>query len=301
MIRILHFSDVHVDTLLSAVPARDWLGKRLVGGLNHLLRRRARFGRSREKLTALAAFADAEAVDHAICTGDYTMLGTEVELAAALAAVEPLTRRPLGFATVAGNHDLYVPDTVAEGRFEKHFAKWLGDDLPDVTAGSGGISVQLAGAAGEVAVVAVTSARPNPLVWRSSGRVPDAQLEARGRVLDHPSVHERFTLVITHYAPRLWNGRPDSKLHGLENADALLDVLGGRERTALLFGHVHRRYAVRAAGVRPMLLGAGSATDEGREGAWLLDLERGGGRATPLAWRFDRWERDATAPVVDLD
>lgn len=298
--RILHFSDVHVDTPLSAVPARDWLGKRLVGGLNHVLRRRARFARSREKLAALAQFAEAEAVDHAICTGDYTMLGTDIELDAALAAVEPLTRRPLGFATVAGNHDLYLPDTVTEGRFDKHFQKWLVDDLPAVTAGSGGLRVQLAGTNGEVAIVAVSSARPNPMFWRSSGRVPDEQLAALARVLDAPAVRERFTLVITHYAPRLWNGRPDSRLHGLENADALLGVLGDRDRTALLFGHVHRRYTVRVPGVRPTLVGAGSATDEGREGAWLLELDRTGGSATPLAWCADRWERDAAAAVVEL-
>lgn len=298
--RILHFSDVHVDTPLSAVPARDWLGKRLVGGLNHILRRRARFARSREKLAALAAFAEAESVDHAICTGDYTMLGTDVELDAALEAVGPLTGRPAGFSTIAGNHDVYVPDTVAEGRFEKRFAKWLGDDLPEVTADSGGLRVQLVGAGGEVAIVAVTSTRPNPIPWRSSGRVPEAQLAALGRVLSHPAVAERFALVITHYAPRLWNGRPDSALHGLENANALLAVLGSRPRTALLFGHVHRRYAVHVPDVSPMLIGAGSATDEGREGAWLLELERTGGTATPLAWRQDRWARDAGASIVEL-
>lgn len=296
MIRILHFSDVHVDTPLSGVPARDWMGKRLVGGLNHLLRRRARFSESRAKLAALATFAEAEA-DAAICTGDYTMLGTEVELEGALAAVLPLTRRPLGFATVPGNHDVYVPDTVAEGRFEKYFAKWLDDDLPDVTAGSG-LRVRLFGS--DVAVVAVSSARPNPAVWRSSGRVPEAQLAALAGVLDHPRVRERFTLVITHYAPRLSNGKPDSHLHGLENADALLAILGPRDRTALLHGHVHRRYSVQVPGVQPMLVGAGSATDAGREGAWLFELERTGGTATPLAWSGGRWQRDTSAAVVTL-
>jgi 3',5'-cyclic AMP phosphodiesterase CpdA len=278
------------------VPAREWMSKRVVGGLNHVLRRAARFKESKPKLAALAAFADAEAVDAAICTGDYTMLGTEVELDAALAAVEPLTRRPLGFTTVAGNHDLYVADAVADKRFEKRFSRWLDDDLPEATRGSG-IRVRFFGS--EVAVVVIESARPNAL-WRSSGRVPEAQMAALGSVLARPELAARFTLVITHYAPRLWNGKPDTKLHGLENADELLAILSERENTAFLHGHVHRRYAVRAAGVKPLLLGAGSATDAGREGAWLLELSSRGGTAHPLAWTGAAWARDGAAPSQTL-
>jgi hypothetical protein len=34
-VRILHLSDVHVPVPLSAIPARDWLSKRAIGGLNY--------------------------------------------------------------------------------------------------------------------------------------------------------------------------------------------------------------------------------------------------------------------------
>ena len=107
MIRVLHFSDVHVDVPFRDMPAREFLGKRLIGGANLLLRRKRLFRDARAKLAALARFADEQAVDLAICTGDYTALGTGPELAAARAAIEPLTRRPRGFVTVPGNHDLY--------------------------------------------------------------------------------------------------------------------------------------------------------------------------------------------------
>ena len=55
-------------------------GKRLLGGANMLLRRRRLFAKARPKLAALARFADREHIDVALCTGDYTGLGTMPEL-----------------------------------------------------------------------------------------------------------------------------------------------------------------------------------------------------------------------------
>ncbi|MFN7698089.1 MAG: metallophosphoesterase family protein [Deltaproteobacteria bacterium] len=279
MLRVLHFSDVHVDMSLSSLPWTTWLGKRAIGGLNHALRRRRHFVHAVDKLGALARFAEEQRVDLALCTGDYTILGTEPELALAARAVAPLTTRPLGFATVPGNHDLYLDDSVREGRFEKYFAKWMTSDRPDLATNGAFPFVRLFGE--ELAVVGVSSARPNPEPWRSSGRVPEAQLEGLRRVLGLPEVRGRFVIVMTHYAPRLWNGRPDSITHGLDNADALLAVIAELPRGCLLHGHVHRRYAVRAEGVRPWLLGAGSTTQEGREGLWLIEIDRGSARALP--------------------
>ena len=86
MIRVLHLSDVHVDVPLSRMPLRELFGKRLLGAGNLLLRRRPLFAAARDKLQALARFAAREAVDLVVCTGDYTALGTDAELAAARAA-----------------------------------------------------------------------------------------------------------------------------------------------------------------------------------------------------------------------
>lgn len=283
MIRVLHFSDVHVDLPLTSLPWTTWLGKRALGGVNHALRRRKYFVEAVDKLAALARFADEQRVDLALCTGDYTILGTAPELELAASAVEPLTRRPLGFATVPGNHDVYLGDSVKEARFEKHFLKYMRSDRPELATDGPFPFVRLLG--DDLAVIGVSSARPNPEPWRSSGRVPDAQLEGLTRLLADPSITERFVVVMTHYAPRLWNGRPDSVTHGLDNADALLAAIATVPRGCLLHGHVHRRYAVREPGVRPMLLGAGSTTQAGREGLWLLEVGRDEAFATPGAYR----------------
>jgi 3',5'-cyclic AMP phosphodiesterase CpdA len=286
-LRILHFSDVHVDVPPAEVPVRDWLGKRMIGGLNHALRRRPHFAQAREKLAALVRFAEDEKIDLAIGTGDFTILGTEPELAAASAALAPLAALPLGLVVLPGNHDVYLPDGVREHRFEKYFGKWMGSDATELGPDAGWPLVRLFP---DVALVSIASARPNPVAWRSSGRVPEAQLDALRAVLADARVAARFVIVATHYAPRRADGRPDSMLHGLENADALLGAIAELERGCLIHGHIHHRYRLELPGVRPPVLCAGSSTQEGREGLWVLDVEPSGATATPGRWTAGRYE-----------
>jgi len=115
--------------------------------------------------------------------------------------------------------------------------------------------------------------------------VPPAQLGALASILDHPRVRGRFVVLATHYAPRLESGRPDYVRHGLVNARDLLAVCERIERGVLLHGHVHERYHVRIPGVPIPVLGAGSVTDRGREGLWLVEIPaEGPARATPGRW-----------------
>lgn len=305
MPRILHVSDLHVDVPVSQIPARSLANKRLLGLANLLVRRGSRFSDARRKIAALAAFREEIGADVVVCTGDYTALGSQAEISAARAAVEPLTRAPLGFVTVPGNHDVYVPDAVEDRRFERAFAPFLRSDLPAL-APPPNATFPLVRLVGEhVAVVAVNSARPNPQPWRSSGRIPADELASLATVLADPRVHERFVLVATHYAPRRRDGSPDTRLHGLENAEALLDACRPLRFGALVHGHIHWRYRVAEPGLALPLLCAGSTTDRGREGLWVLDVEPGHAVATPGRWdgaRYalepeaaHRWERPSPA------
>lgn len=278
MIRVLHISDVHVHVSFAALPKRELRAKRLIGGANLLLRRRHWFREAPAKLAALARYAERQAIDLVICTGDYSALGTTPELEAARAAVDALTRRPLGFVTVPGNHDLYMPDAVADGRFERVFGDLLGSDWPERAVDAGYPAVRLYGA--ELAVVTVNSARPNPQILRSSGRIPDAQLRALRELFADPRLRGRAVLVGTHYAPRRADGSPDRYSHGLENADELLAACAGVPRCAILHGHIHRRYHVHAP-EGPHLFGAGSATHRGREAFWQFEVDASGVRAIP--------------------
>jgi len=294
--RILHFSDVHLPVRLLSVPCRDWMGKRMIGGANLFLGRARKFADGYEKLVALDRFRRELDVDLVICTGDYTSLGTRAELRDARKAVEPLMQAPLGYVNVPGNHDIYVFDVLRQKRWDESFGDTFGTDLPQyVVDGGRWPFVRLVG--DDVAVVAVNSARPNPQPWRSSGKIPPLQLEALERILTDPVLLGRFVFVLTHYAPRAEDGVPDRRLHGLVNADEFLAVCADLSHGAILCGHIHRRYMVRAEGVKPPIFCAGSATKAGDEGLWLFDVEDGQVRATPGTWRDGGYALDPSAAV----
>lgn len=292
--RVLHLSDVHVTVPVVQLPWHQMWNKRLIGAANLVLRRGHHFAGAREKLAALSELSKERSVDLVICTGDYTALGTDAELAAARAAIECLTDRPHGFVTVPGNHDIYLQDVVRERRFERHFGTYLHSDLPEHRVDGPWPLVKLYDG---VAVIAVNSARPNPAVWRSSGAIPDAQLAALAALTQDERIRSRFVFVITHYAPRRPDASADHHLHGLENADAFLDACRGLPRCAILHGHIHARFQLELAGFGTRLFGAGSATCAGREGFWLFDIDGAERTATPGHFEHDHYVVDESAAV----
>ncbi|MEM9071295.1 MAG: metallophosphoesterase [Myxococcota bacterium] len=263
--RLLHFSDVHVPSPIRGVPLRAIANRRLAGLLNYRLRRRKRYLDAPRKLQELAETIHDLRVDVALCTGDYTIVGLEPELAFARRCVQPIVDAAPEFVTIFGNHDVYMPDSL--GVFEKHFGEFLKTDRPDLAVDGVWPLVRFLG--DHVAVVGINSARPKPDVVRSTGRVPEAQLAALPAVLD--ACEGRFVFLLTHYAPRLGDGRPDKRNHGLENADELLQATG-KVRGALLFGHVHHQYDVSVPETAMHLFNSGSTTMKGHEGFWLYEV-----------------------------
>ena len=268
------------------MPLRDWAGKRLIGGVNLLLGRGRLFDDVPRKIEALARFARDEAADAAVCTGDLSALGTNAELAEARTGDEPFFEAPLGFVCLPGNHDLYTRSVVRERRFEQYFSDGLMSDMPDLCTDGPWPVVRILGDL--AAVIAVNSARP-VLPWRSSGRIPEAQLEGLRTILALPEVRRRFVFIATHYAPVRADGSPDTPLHGLENADAFLDICAGMQRGAILCGHIHHafRYAI-----PPDVFCGGSATMHGREAAWWFEIGESGTTVRPVRWDGSAWSLD---------
>jgi 3',5'-cyclic AMP phosphodiesterase CpdA len=294
--RVLHLSDVHVTVPIREMPWRRMLNKRLLGAGNLAFRRGPHYARAREKLIALGRLAAEQDVDMVICTGDYTALGTEPELAAARQAIEPLLGRRLGFATVPGNHDVYLPDAVRTRSFERHFGALLASDLPDTRVDGVWPYVRLLD--DDVAVIAVNSARPNPQPWRSSGFIPLVQLEALRALCADERLANRFVFVITHYAPRRADASADKLSHRLINADAFLDACSGLRRGAILHGHIHRRFQLSLPELTIKIFGAGSTTCAGREGLWLFDVQGDKTRATPGHWEEARYVLEDAATIA---
>ncbi len=287
MIRLLHFSDVHVQESVLAMPPSELVGKRTLAALNLWLSRGRLFRDSVAKLGALARCAAAEQVTFTLCTGDYTAVGSEREYRSARAAVAALTQAPLGFCTVPGNHDLYLGDTLRHTRFERHFGEFTRSDWPEYACDGPYPYVRLV--ADDLAVIGVNSAKPNPSPFSSSGRIPAAQLGALARLLDDARLTARWCIVITHYGVLRRDGRPDSAHHGLENGDEFLRICA-RPRIVVAHGHIHGLYCHPASANRPWLFCAGSATHREREGFWLYELRDGRLFAIPGRFRAGAYE-----------
>ena len=88
--RVLHCSDFHLLPRIRSVPISDWISKRATGALNLWWERKGQFALTPKKLDKLAEFARDQAVDAVLCTGDYTLWGTEQEHENARRAVQPL-------------------------------------------------------------------------------------------------------------------------------------------------------------------------------------------------------------------
>ncbi len=269
------------------MPWRALLGKRLVGAANLKLRRSSRFGRAPQKLAALAHFAQSAGVQLVVFTGDSTALGTLSEHVAARAAMRELTEMPMGMLSIPGNHDLYLADSVEGRYFDQHFGDLRGSHIPELGERDGWPIIRLLG--DSTAIVAVNSAKPNPQFWRSSGRVPEVQLDALKRALEHRELTRRFVFVASHYGPRGPDGRPDTALHGLENAQDFLVACEGLRRGAIIHGHMHSNFHLRLNTLPAPVFCAGSATYEGREGFWVFDVGDGDARACPGNWSGDQY------------
>lgn len=283
MLRILHVSDLHVEVPFAELPKGELVSKRAIGLMNLWLRRGWRFREVTDQLRALGEFRARENLDLVLVSGDFTALGTEPELRRARQRVEPLIEAPLGCVVVPGNHDLYLHDAVDDGRFEFRFGDLMESDLPELATQGRWPFVKLFG--DDVAVIAVNSARPNPQPWRSSGKIPEAQLAGLERAAAHPKVRDRFIIVMTHYAPRRPDGTPDTMRHGLVNHGAFEVALRAVRRGMVVHGHLHDCFHTQPEGVPLPLFGAGSATDLKHNGFWIYELGGQKNRAIQGAWR----------------
>jgi len=103
------------------------------------------------------------------------------------------------------------------------------------------------------------------------GRVGEKQLSALEAVLAHERVRGRRVVVAVHHAPFGPDGRPDRRFHGLEDAADLLAIADAHGVSAICHGHIHHRYRIDRPGQTP-IFGAGSSTQLGREGYWMLEV-----------------------------
>jgi len=247
---------------------RRWLAmfEQTVGG------RRKAYARAPGTLATIAEDARRWGVDHFILSGDVTQYALEPEFMLARQALGELAEDPSRCTVIPGNHDVFTPGSHRSGRFARHFGQLLHSDLPEHRREGAFPFVRLVGR--EAAVVGLLSARVPVVPGVAAGFIGAEQLEGLAAVVKDPRLAGRALLVVVHHAPFTPWGGADHLLHGLRDAKALIGLLPG-PRFAVLHGHIHQRYHHPATAERPHLFGAGSSTQAGREGYWIIEVKEG--------------------------
>lgn len=271
--RFLHLSDVHVTQDYFRSPFRKLGWRRAVALLELSIGGRAKkYANSKETISRILADRERHEVDHVILSGDLTAYATEWEFEQAREAIGELIHDKQKITIIPGNHDVYTPGAYNTRRFEKYFGHLLESDLPEYTRDGPFPFVRLLGE--EAAVIGLMSARVPPVPGFSFGVIGRKQLQALKEAVHDPRLANRAVLVVVHHAPVAPSGRKDRFFHGLMDADLLFRTLQG-PRFAVLHGHIHKRYHHPATDKRPHTFGAGSSTEGGHEGYWVIDVRDG--------------------------
>jgi 3',5'-cyclic AMP phosphodiesterase CpdA len=236
--RIAHFSDLHLLSLIGVGPLR-FLGKRLSGYANLRLKR-SHVHRS-EYVRAIAKEIKSRGIDHVVVTGDLTNLALEPEFELA----REVLRDDLGLdasrvSVVPGNHDLYTGGSQRELRFSEYCADYIASDLPLLAVSVPAGRFPFVKLRGPVAVIGLSSAVTRP-PFVAAGHLGRSQLHALERILADPEVKARTVVVAVHHPIHNPRSRLKTALEGLSDADALAAILQGQRRGLVIHGHLHRR------------------------------------------------------------
>ncbi|MEO8878656.1 MAG: metallophosphoesterase, partial [Polyangiaceae bacterium] len=194
--RIAHLSDLHVLALAGVSPHR-FFNKRLTGYAN--LRLKRKHIHRRGYVEAIAKEITVSKIDHVVVTGDLTNLALEAEFEAARDLLENgLGLSPKDVSVVPGNHDLYTAGALRKRRFTEFFAEYIKSDLPDLAANTPLGAFPFVRLRGPCAIIGLTSAVPR-LPFVASGNIGRAQLEAFGKIMEHPEVAKRTPVILIHH------------------------------------------------------------------------------------------------------
>jgi 3',5'-cyclic AMP phosphodiesterase CpdA len=254
MFRLAHVSDPHFQSLRGA-RLRDFLGKRLIGGVNLLLRRRRKH--RMPLLDAMAEDLRQRSFDHLALTGDLCNISLVSEWAMAVRWIQALGLPADRVTVIPGNHDAYVPQVARDGTFERMFAAYQTAELR-----LGSNVYPFVRIRGEVALICVSTAVPTG-DFGAWGRVGEDQLARLESLLAAPEVTSRRRIVLIHHPPQLNRATEHQNLRDRAALQALLARTGA---DLVLHGHDHRDFFKQLPGPdgRPIpVVGVGSASYQG--------------------------------------
>jgi 3',5'-cyclic AMP phosphodiesterase CpdA len=275
MLRLLHYSDVHLTVPTLGWRTRDVFSKKMMGWVNvKLLGRGHRFRHAATVADAMIAEARDRGHDAVLFSGDATKLAFEPEFAFAAErlGVSDTTLPPA--VAVPGNHDYYTARDVRLGHFERNFGPWLEGERIDEHR------YPFARRVGHLWVVCLNSSHPSRLNTSARGSAGKAQLERLVKLcrrLDGPKI------LVTHYPLRTASGRLERRSHRL--VDHALALAAAKEAGVGLWlhGHIHQPFVLLAGEVIPFpVVCAGSATQTNK---WAHNEYVVDGRAVTMTRR----------------
>ncbi len=245
VVRLLHFSDIHIGLHPSL---QDLLyTKRILGYLNHLVRRRHRI--HAEFITKLALLLPELQPDGVLCTGDLSSIGLATEFQAAEKLLEPF--RPYNLIYVPGNHDRYVNDEAALDVLRQTFKYCNPDGLIELDSLPAVLRIK------DLALILLNPARP--VAYHLSCGVFDTAMQAKLDTLLASIPPDTPRAIVCHFPPLMPNGSLAGWRHGLRGAAFLAEKLTSGAVDAILSGHEHKPYKLELPGGQLQLC-AGSLT-----------------------------------------
>lgn len=268
MIRLAHFSDVHLTSEKLGWRFGDLFGKRATGWVNvAVLGRGRRFRFAGQVADTFLREIRGRNIDQIVFSGDATTMAFEsemVEAARRLGVGDPTL--PPGIA-VPGNHDLYTFGSVRRRTFEAAFSAWQQGERVDSRH-----TYPFAHKVGHVWLIALNSARANVFPWDATGKVGQPQLDQLRELTTKLGSGPR--IIVSHY-PILTRGRkPEPRWHRLKDWKRVRDAAAACGASLWLHGHKHAWYWLPAGPDLPFpTINVGSSAQEHLWGYHEYEIE----------------------------
>ena len=268
--RFAHLTDPHLPLHAADMrPGAGLVNKRLSGALSWRFKRRSIH--LPEILARTAADIHAHQPGHIVLTGDLVNISLPREFERAALWLSALGA-PENVSVTPGNHDAYVKSSATSASCS--WAAYMQGD-----AGNGKVEFPYCRIREEIAFIGLSTAAPTPL-FSATGRIGAEQIAELGPLLERMGRAGMMRVVMLHHPPGVAG---NSRRKGLQDREALRQVIARHGAELILHGHTHRAGLDHLSGPRgpvPVLApSSASALDpHGENARWhLLEAERAAG------------------------